>query len=224
MRFKSFCFIFVLALSVFAGGLSSAQAGWLDIFLPETPKGPSPAETLKAPFADENAVIQDMDMNGNAANRTPLHLRHRTNTVITRWVQQNIPNMLSYKTATYKAQYAENTKAFSKVGASEYLSFLQDKSFLTTLETGRYDITGFIQDYPVLLNEGAIDGYYRWLYQINVMVTYIESGARDYRSVKDADAITQEFTVDFQLGRAKDVENEHGVLIETWSVRPKHAK
>lgn len=215
---------FVLALYVFAGAAAPSHAGWLDAFLPEENKGPSPAETLKAPFADDDAVIVDMDSFGNAANRTPLHLRHRTNNVITRWVQQNIPNLLSYKTGTYKQEYSKNSKDFNEVGLSEYLTFLQEKNFLKTLETGRYDIAGFISEYPVIVNEGARDGYYRWLYQINIMVTYLEGGATDYRTLGVNDAITQEFIVTFQLGRSKDADNEHGLLIETWNVRAKPTK
>ncbi|PCJ98197.1 MAG: hypothetical protein COA45_08595 [Zetaproteobacteria bacterium] len=221
MRYKGFCFVFVLTVLVLTVGSAPSHAGWLQFLFPDFSNEPHPAETLKAPFADDDAVIVDMDITGKAANRMPLHLRHRTNAVMTRWVQQNIPNMLSYKAQTYKKAYGGNIVYFTKVGADEYLKFLQDKSFLTTLETGRYDIAGFIRDYPILLNEGAIDGYYRWLYQVNIMVTYIESGVSDYNALKSGDAITQEFVVNFQLGRHKDVDNEHGVLIETWSVRSK---
>lgn len=224
MRYKGFCFIFALVVCVLAGGATPSRAGWFEFLFPQPNDKPNPAETLRAPFADEDAVIVEMDATGRAANRTPLHLRHRTNTVVTRWVQQNIPNLLSYKAQDYKRAYGKNIAYFSKVGADEYLQFLKDKNFLKTLETGQYDIAGFIQDYPILLNEGAIDGYYRWLYQMNIMVTYIESGVSDYKSLKNEGSITQEFVVNFQLGRHKDVDNEHGVLIETWAVRPKIKK
>lgn len=220
MRHKVLFLIFCVCALILR--VSPVYAGWLDFLFPEIQQGPSPAQTLKAPFADEDAVIEDMDMSGHAANITPLHLRHRTNTIITRWVQQNIPNMLSYKADTYKGVYADNAKAFNKVGLGEYLAFLQDKNFLTTLDTGRYDIAGFIKDYPVLLNEGAVDGSYRWLYQTNVMVTYIEAGVTDYNELDSSSAITQEFVVNLQLGRHKNVENDHGILIETWSVRSKN--
>jgi len=221
VRYKGFCFVFVLAVCVLAGGAAPSHAGWFEFLFPQADDGPNPSETLKAPFANDDGVIVEMDATGQAANRTPLHLRHRTNTVMTRWVQQTIPNMLSYKAQTYKRTYGKNIAYFSKVGADEYLRFLKDRSFLKTLETGQYDIAGFIQDYPVLLNEGAIDGYYRWLYQMNIMVTYLESGVSDYKNLKKDGSITQEFVVNFQLGRHKDVDNEHGVLIETWSARLK---
>lgn len=223
MPFKSFCFIVVLIFSVSSVQVSTVEAdgGLLDFLFPTTSNEPNPAKTLRAPFADGDAVIEEMDASGNSANITPLHLRHRTNIVMTRWVQQNIPNMLSYKSDVYKTQYEEKIINFSKIGSGEYLKFLQEKNFLKTLETGRYDVAGFIRDYPIILNEGAVDGRYRWLYQINVMVTYIQRGATDYTNIDDSDVISQEFIVTFQLGRSKDAGNEHAMLIETWHAKPK---
>ncbi len=220
MRHKFLFIVFCVCAVIFR--VSPVHAGWLDFFFPDFQQGPNPAETLKAPFANEDAVIVDMDMSGNAANITPLHMRHRTNEVITRWVQQHVPNMISYKAGNYKNSYAVNSALFNKIGLGEYSRFLQDKNFIKTLDTGRYDISGFIKDYPILLNEGAVDGSYRWLYQVNVMVTYINSGVNDYEEVGSSDAISQEFVINFQLGRHKDVENDHGVLIETWSSRAKN--
>lgn len=217
MRHKMLFLIFCVCALVFR--VNPVYAGWLDLLFPEIQQGPGPAQTLRAPFADEDAVIEEMDISGQAANITPLHMRHRTNTIITRWVQQNIPNMLSYKADNYNSIYAQNAKFFDKVGMGEYLTFLQDKNFITTLDTGRYDVAGFIKDYPILLNQGAVDGSYRWLYQVNVMVTYIDSGVTDYTKLDSSAAITQEFVINIQLGRHKDVDNDYGVLIETWSVK-----
>ncbi len=215
------CLIVVFLFSI-AIPQSAKAEGFFDFFLPSiAKKGPNPAVTLKAPFSDEDAVIEEMDASGNAANQTPLHLRHRTNDIVTLWVQRLVPDMISYKAQGYNRQYAEKTKSFTKAGLDEYIKFLGQRNFVKTLKTGRYDIAGFIKDYPVILNEGAIDGHYRWLYQINIMVTYIESGANDYTNIKQGEAISQEFVLTFQLGRSREAANDIGLLIESWDVKPK---
>ena len=196
-----------------------ANAGWLDFLFPQTETGPDPSETLRAPFADEDAVIEDLDHKGNPEKAIPLHLRHRPNTVITKWVQNTIPFMLTYKAATYEKEYGQKVTNLNKVGAEEYVKFLQGKNILKTLKTGRYNVTGIIQDYPVIVNEGAVDGHYRWLYKVNVLITYFDSNLKQYTREKEGDTITQEFEITMQIGRAKGVDNEHGILIETWDVK-----
>ena len=222
MHIRLFCFLSFFVFSVFFLSAPQVKAeGWLDLFFPMQPKGPQPAETLRAPFADNDIVIEELDAQGNPQDVTPLHLRHRTNTVITRWVQQAVPIMLSYQADGYKDQYRAKVLNFSKTGAGEYLKFLKDNNFLKTLDTGRFDISGFIQDYPVILNEGAVDGRYRWVYKANIMVTYLRRGVKDYADVRDGDSLSRTYVVTFQVGRHKDAGNEHGLLIETWSVKAK---
>ncbi len=215
-----FIVIFLCSLFVFVS--APAHAGWFDFLFP-TPsqQGPNPAETLRAPFADEDAVIEELDPSGQAKQRIPLFQRHRPNSTVTLWVQQTLPLFLSYKATTYNDEYAEKIQHFSKSGADEYIQFLKDYNFLTTLKSGKYDISGFLQDYPIVLNEGPIDGRYRWLYQANFMVTYIKSGVSNYKELNENDAISKEYTLTIQFGRTEDAPNDHDLLVESWSVKEK---
>ncbi len=209
-----FCFVFVPM---------PAYAGWFDFLFPTpAPQGPNPSETLRAPFADQDAVIEDLDASGQSKQITPLHLRHRTNNAITLWVQKIVPILLTYKADQYNQEYTQKIKFFNKSGASEYIQFLNDKNFLTTLKSGQYDITGFVQDYPIVMNEGPIDGRYRWLYQTSVMVTYLQHGANDYKVINDDDAISKTYVLTMQLGRSDVAGNEHGLLIDSWSIKDKN--
>lgn len=215
-------FTFILLCSLFVFISAPAHAGWFDFLFPSpAQQGPNPAETLRAPFADGDAVIEELDASGESKQITPLHLRHRPNTTITLWVQQTLPMFLSYKTATYNDEYVTKIQHFSKTGADEYVQFLNKYNFLTTLKSGRYDISGFLQDYPVVLNEGPVDGRYRWLYQTNVMVTYIKSGTSDYKQIGEDEAISKEYTLTIQFGRSDTSFNPHGLLVDNWSVKEK---
>ncbi len=214
-----------LACICFSAMLSSpAHAAWWDIFFPAPSKGPNPAETLRAPFANTDAVIEDLDASGNARNATPLELRHRPNDVITTWVQGTVPLLISYKIGEGDIEYRKKSRNFSMVGSKEYLAFLTDRNFFKVLDTGRFDIQGFIQDTPIIVNEGAVDGSYKWLYRCNIMVTYLEKGTdykADFQKKGEVDVVSQEYVLQFQIGRSHDATNENGILIETWSVRPK---
>ncbi|MGH1404830.1 MAG: DotI/IcmL family type IV secretion protein [Alphaproteobacteria bacterium] len=216
-------FIVLLFTVMCLSGTFSAPAkaeGWFDFFFP-TPAGPDPSKTLRAPFADEDAVVLELDASGNKENQTPLHLRHRTNEKMTLWVQHNIPSMLSYSAQEYEDEYHEKAQMFNKVGIEEYNKFLQAANVLTTLKTGRYDVSGFINDYPIIINQGPADNRYKWVYQMDIMLNYIKSGAKDHTQLSSGDSISQEYTLTFQLARSREASNDAGVFIETWDVKAK---
>ncbi|MGH1455932.1 MAG: DotI/IcmL/TraM family protein [Alphaproteobacteria bacterium] len=216
------CLLFVIVLLSFGGYSTNANAGWLDFLFPAIEDtGPSPSETLRAPFSDPDAVILDMDSIDNPQNSTPLDQKHRTNTVMIGWLQLVLPSLISYKSDGYDQQYLEKVELFSKNGTDDYVSFLHSRNYITTLKTGRYDITGFIQDYPIVVNEGVIDGRYQWVFQTAVMVTYLDAGLDDYGK-SEGEQISQEYVVTFHLGRFEGIKNEHGVLIDSWDVKPKN--
>jgi len=201
---------------------SQVQAGWFDFLFPVQDTAPNPAKTLRAPFADDDAVIEELDASGKRENLTPLHMRHRTNTVITRWVQEVVPFLLTYNNADYETDYHQKALSFSKIGAEEYAAFLYGADFIKTLKTGQYNISGFVQDYPVIVNEGVTDGRYKWLYETNVMVTFLDDEMDGYsQRAEDDQTISREYTVTLQLGRSREAANEHGLLIETWSAKLK---
>ncbi len=219
MRFKGL--MLMLVFLACAGYSSHAQAGWLDFLFPAIEDtGPSPSETLRAPFADPDAVILDMDSVENPQNSMPLDQKHRTNSVMIGWLQMTVPSLLSYNSDGYEQQYLEKAKLFSKNGTEDYVSFLHGRNYITTLKTGRYDITGFVQDFPIVINEGVFDGRYQWVFQASVMVTYLEAGLSDYGKSK-GEQISQEYVVTFHVGRFEGIKNEHGVLIDSWDVKPK---
>ena len=212
-----FCFMVGLIL---LAGVPVARAGWLDFLDPRVKEeGPDPKRTLMAPFADQDAVLDELDPTGNKELAQPLDQRHRPNTVIAQWVQMIVPALVTYNSGDYEQEYAEKIKSFSKVGAEEYVAFLQSKSIIKTLKTGRYNVSGIVQDYPIVINEGPVDGRYRWLMQVNVLVTYLDGNMTRYSRAQEGDTITQEFVLTMQLGRVRGADNEHGLLIETWNVK-----
>ncbi len=216
----------ILAVSFLMFGIISfaptnANAGFWEFFFPTVDNKPKPSETLRAPFANEDAVIEDLDAKGNPQKQIPLHLRHRPNKIITQWVKNTVPLLLTYKADKYEQEYAKKVVNFNKVGLDEYVNFLHRKNIIKSLKTGKYNVTGIVQGYPVIINEGAVDGRYRWVYKMDLLITYFDRGLKKYDKVKDGDTLTQEYSLTIQVGRHKGVDNEHSVLIETWSVKDK---
>lgn len=224
MSFRGLClclclFLFAISVLLLAAPAPAMAGGWLEFFFPTLkPQEPSPEETLQAPFANPDAVIDDPNPSmGLPDTSTPLNMRHRADSAITEWVQQVTSDLMSYNAEDFQQAYKIKKQNMSDSGNAEYVQFLKDKNFLKTLNTGKYDIKSFVLDVPILVNEGAISGRYRWLYQVKVMVTFATKGLKDYKLSKEGDAITQEMEINVQVGRVNGAPNEHGLLVEAWS-------
>ena len=226
---KSFSFVICFAVFTICMAPQPAHANWWEFFFPslKEDEGPDPSETLQAPFADPDAVVLAPAENGVIKKETPIHIRHRPSADIADWVQQIVPDLMSYSASDYKGQYAVKSQLLDETAQQEYVKFLKNKNYLKTLKTGKYDIRAFVAEIPLLMNEGAVEGRYRWLYKAKVMVTYIEAGLTDYPD--EDDVITQTMYVTVQVGRIEGLEgktnedgevlNEHGVLIESFNAK-----
>lgn len=207
-----FCFV---GTSVVA---APAHAGWLEFFFPELKKKEyDPWKTMKAPFADPDAVVDSVkEETGLGENSVPLEMPHRADAVITTWVEQNISDLLTYDAATYGAQYKEKAKVFNKDGLQEYVKFLNSQNIVTSLKSGQYDVRSFVQDVPIIVNKGDVDGHYQWLYQIKVMVSFVKVGLKSYKDIKGSDEISREFVLNVHVGRSESEVNDLGLLLEGW--------
>lgn len=222
------CSFFFLAGLTFLSAPVYADS-WLEFFFPSLQEKTSdPTESGHAPFVDPNQVITTPTVDGDLGeNSTPLDQRHRPSADIADWVKDVLPDLMSYSSDSYKEEYKAKTLNLSKPAKAEYLKFLQEKNFLKTLETGKYDIKAMVSEIPIILNEGNVEGRYRWLYKVRMLVTYVTKGAKGYEKVEDGDTITQSMFVTVQVGRVKTkdlpkypagVVNEHSVLIESFIV------
>jgi len=203
---------------------------WWEFFFPSLKtKEPDPSETLQAPFAhNDDVILQTKVDEGLPDNATPLEQRHRPSVEIEKWIETVLPDLLSYDAGDFKTQYGRKIVTLDKNGQAEYYKFLEEKNFLKTLETGRYDIKAFVQEIPMILSEGEVKGRYRWLYKTKMMVTYVVKGATDYKAVREDDTITQSIFITVQVGRVPPEQipklpdgqkNEHGVLIESFDAK-----
>lgn len=234
-RLMSIKRLFLFGFVAFALGFASpapahAADSWLEFFFPSLKQQkPDPSQTGMAEFADENAVITAPSVeDGLPENSTPLHIRHRPSADVAKWIENVLPDLMSYEADHYKDQYKQKVLLFNETSKAEYLKFLKESNFIKTLETGRYDINSFVEEIPLIMNEADVEGRYRWLYKTRIMVTYVAKGATDYRLVKDGDTITQSMYVTVQVGRVKSSElpklpegmdNQHGLLIESFNVK-----
>lgn len=217
MRFP--VFIFTLScLGAFLLVSSPAQAGFWEFLFPGFKKPEyNPYETLTAPFANNETFEKEREKE----HLDDLSVPHRTAREISEWLGMYASDLLTFKANGYQAHIREMEPSFSNDGLAAYMEFLRGESILKVLENGQHDITTIKQGEPLLLNDGEIGGRYRWLYEIPVMISYIQSNTTDYKGVTP---VNRRYTITLQVGRVQDAPNEHNLLIETFTGKANNEK
>lgn len=199
-----------------------ARAGWLTFFFPslrETDEA-DPAVTLQAPFApksSKDAAMPDAKIGSAPENLVPLEKPHTSSAHIAAWLIDASSELMSFAGPGYAADFAQHTHYFSSEGLQQYQAWLAQKNMLKTLDSGQYKIQTVVQSTPALLNEGAVDGRYRWLYEVPVMISYMPRGITTY---KNASPVTRTMKLLLQVGRMESANAAQAVYIERWGDRP----
>lgn len=206
---------------------STAQAGsFLDTFLGRDKDiDLRPTYTLRAPFAepevqsDEPVTLEDLMR--LPENDIALEKPHRSDDHIARWVMQATSEALSFSQGRFKEELAAKNVIFSKDGQTDFLTFLNDEGFLTRVQSGQYDLSSYVEGKPSLLNEGAVGGFYKWLFEVPVFISIIPRNNFDYKT-QSVPSVKVKLRI--QIGRSLEAQNRDGVFMESWSGKAKGVK
>ncbi len=208
--------LFAIALLAFSVNTSSAHAtGIIDFFFPKA-KGPDPSQTLVAPFAEppQDGAKPDPKL-GLPENSTPVSEAHRPSIQIGEWTTAAVSEAMTFDKPDYKLEIDENTAHFDTVGKEQYMTFLNENSVTRVLESGKFNIRSFVQEIPLLLNEGNVDGSYRWLFQVPVMVSYMDRNMKGYEG--KTEPVNQLIVLTVQVGRTGSMLPGEDIVIQRWS-------
>ncbi len=176
---------------------------------------PDPSTTLVAPFAEGKKLDETEKKLGLPENAVPLESPHKPSEQIGEWVTMSVSEALTFRDQDYKTTLENLSKHFDADGKAQYVAFLEHNSLLRVLETNKFYLNSFVQEIPLLLNEGAVEGRYRWLYQVPVMISYMDRNTKGYKG--KAEPVNQLITLTVQIGRTNDLTPGKDILIERWS-------
>ncbi len=225
MKMHAGFLVFALIFSLAVTAAPPAQAGWLEFFFPSLRKKEyDPTYTMQAPFAVDEETRNKQVADPNASrppppkhvmpeNNTPLNQPHRDNQEISEWLTNVLSDAMTFDKPDYNALIKIDEQYFTEGGKGQYKQFLASTSMLKILDSGKYDVRSFVQGQPLLLNEGAVNGSYRWLYEVPMMMSYVERGAKSY---KNLEPVNQQVILTVQVGRVPGVMEGIAILIERW--------
>lgn len=210
---------------------SPAQAddSFLNYILPwifgEPSKGPKPEDTLQAPFGNEKVKVDasnklmDIYDAEDAAEHTEggLALAHRSAEQVGDWVTGIVTQAMTINPETYNDDVKKYTGWFLPYALQEYNAYLGTNQTVETLRSNSMRLTAFAESKPVLVQEGVLEGSYRWLFRVPVMLTYYDLATASLKGRKPMSQ-TQRVFVNVQVGRIASNKLAEGMAIERWSV------
>lgn len=186
----------------------------------------APAETLRAPFADPSlppvapTPLMQFGIGVSELDKTAgknLDVPHRNQDELAKWLDRAVAETMSFSPASYPDHIKHLATGFTPEGLAQFQAWVQNANLIQAMETGHLQMNGFVQEAPFLLNEGVVNGRYRWLFEIPVMISFFD---KDVKFMKSSTQIkeTRRLLVRLQIGRVATGGLENGVLIETWEV------
>jgi hypothetical protein len=220
------------ALAVFLGLFSMSTPARAESILnhlfpsifgaPDT--GPKPEDTLQAPFggdkpaeADAKSGLMKMyEIEQSAKDADSIDQPHRSSDQIGEWLTSIVTQALTIDPRNYKTDGF--SPLFTPYAFKEYQTYLTNQKTIDMLNANNMKLTAFAESKPVLVQEGTLDGTYRWLFRIPVMLTYYDRVVETLKGNKKPISQTQRILVNIQVGRTSLKSTPEGMIIERWSV------
>lgn len=175
--------------------------------------GPSDMRLPQQAGALGRPVIQG----AGAAN--PLTIQHMGSREVGMRLTEIIAESLAFDKGNYKAAVARAAKNFTPAGYAQYLQFLTNSQFESSVTSGDLQAGAFVEGEPIELGRGVYDGAYKWVFEIPVTISLIPRNSETYRN-DETKPQNHAFVLRAQMARVKDAQDPNAVKIELWQVLP----
>jgi len=179
-----------------------------------TAGGQSGVETEPQAVYPTRPIPDWLKYRGLSEKRKDLSSSHRTIKEIELWTQNAAIEVLTFSKTDYKERFAEFEPYFTKAGWKKYKGYIEKTSVLRTIQTSNYSLNSIVKGGSRVINKGAIDGKYRWLVEVPVIMSFFKVRPDDKLDVRAAQGGQVLLTI--QVGRTEKGYDTNGLLIENW--------
>ena len=146
---------------------------------------------------------------GRIMRLVPLDQPNMTTPALMSWVAQAATDVMTFGFHDYQRRLQDASQHFTRHGWESFTAALQKSRIIEGIETAQQVVTAAPRSAPVLTQEGVINGRYRWVVELPLMVTY-RAGNQNR---------TDNMNVQIAIERMPSLENPVGVGIEQWIAR-----
>lgn len=182
------------------------------MILPHTPAHAN-AELMQ--LYDSQSAASTMDI--------PNDKPHRNAEQIAEWVEARVTNAMTINPRSFDKKKKGMMADFETYAISEYETYLNSAGLLNTLNNKQLKLNVISSAPPKLISEGALNGTYRWLFDVPLLLSFYPLEMRTLRAASDTTKSTlepnQRVILRVQVGRLlkPDENRPDGIVIERWS-------
>ena len=224
----------VLGLSIMAAhsvqhnGLPDLLAIYLPKYFDKDYGLPDPGLTLQAPFIDKKMAAKAPEDNALGIRYEPekginvetdLTQPHRAKEEIAEWLIKALSEILDIDAAGYTQHLKFLETGLDPYALTAYDTFMKESGIIGSLQGNNLKLRSYVEESPMLLNSGVLEGRYRWLFEVPVTLSFLPKDLKTYKGFESKDIPNEYIIIKLQVGRAEGNPGAQGVLIETWDIR-----
>lgn len=147
----------------------------------------------------------------------PLEKPHRTNKELQMWLNMVVSEALSFDKENFTSVTKNTRSYFTSSGFRQYLDYLKSAGIINSIKTNNYQMSVYVEEAPLLQNSVAIEGVYRWLYQMPVTLSFLTRGTSNL-TYGNKEMVNRQLTLNVQVRRVKRADDPNAIEIESWAV------
>jgi intracellular multiplication protein IcmL len=143
---------------------------------------------------------------GRIMQLLPLDQPNMTTAALMSWVAQATSEIMTFGYSDYQRRLQQSSRHFTHHGWETFTTALQQSHIIDAMQAGKEVLTASPRNAPILVQEGMINGKYRWIVKLPLQVNYdsVSSSRKD------------NLNVTLVIERVPSLENPSGVGIEQW--------
>jgi intracellular multiplication protein IcmL len=143
---------------------------------------------------------------GRIMQLVPLDQENMSPAALMSWVAQSATEVMTFGYHDYQRRLQQSSRHFTKPGWESFTGALQKAGVIDSVQAQQQVVTAAPISAPILVQKGVLNGRFRWLLQMPLMITYKGTGTQRVDKVN----------LNLVVERVPSLENPAGVGIAQW--------
>lgn len=146
---------------------------------------------------------------GRLVRMIPLGQPNLNDAAIVSWSARAASEIMTFGFHDYQRRLQESSTYFTRRGWQSFTEALDRARIIEAVEKNQQIVTSAPQQAPVIIQQGLVNGIYRWIVELPLIVTYQSGGAQQSNVVR----------VRLIIVRVSTLDSPSGIGIQQWIAR-----
>lgn len=146
---------------------------------------------------------------GRLVRMRPLGQPNLNDAALVSWAARATSEIMTFGFHDYQRRLQESSKFFTRRGWQSFTEALDQARIIEAVEQNQQIVTAAPRQAPVIIQQGLVNGIYRWIVELPLNVTYQAGSNQQNNTVK----------VRLVIVRVSTLDNPSGIGIQQWLAR-----